>query len=160
MYRYTWSSKNKSPLRQMEEQHKNMQDVCNELGIKSLRLKIEKRVLQRIGHIMRMDDSRLVKNVTLGWMEDFERYDKIQERKRKTMLYWKKLVREAGIDYTTLGEKCTDRKVWKAIVNKRVKEIDEFEKRRANRYENEKRSSRNSPVPEDDLQILSRRMFK
>ena len=87
MYRYVWSSKNKSPLRQMEEQHKNMQDVCNELGIKSLRLKIEKRVLQRIGHIMRMDDSRLVKNVTLGWMEDFERYDKIQERKRKTMLY-------------------------------------------------------------------------
>ena len=76
------------------------------------------------------------------------------------MLYWKKLVREAGIDYTTLGEKCTDRKVWKAIVNKRVKEIDEFEKRRANRYENEKRSSRNSPVPEVDLQILSRRMFK
>lgn len=42
----------------MEEQHKNMQDVRNKLGIKYLRLKIEKWVLQRIGHIMRMDDSR------------------------------------------------------------------------------------------------------
>ena len=87
MYRYVWSSKNKPPLVQMQEAHKNMQDIRNELKIKSIRSKIEKRVLQRIGHVVRMDDTRLVKNVTLGWLEDLEGYDKVKGKKRKTVPY-------------------------------------------------------------------------
>ena len=34
MYRHVWSRKHKQPLRQMQEEGKNMQDVRNELGVK------------------------------------------------------------------------------------------------------------------------------
>ena len=83
MYRYVWSNKTKPPLIQMQEQHTNMQDIRNELEIKSVRLKVEKRVLERIGHIMRMDDTRQVKAAVLGWMEDLESTEKMPGRKRK-----------------------------------------------------------------------------
>ena len=71
------------PLREMQEKHLNMQDIRNILGVKSLRVKIETRVLQRIGHVFRLEDSSLVKNVTLGWLKDLEDYQKIQARRRK-----------------------------------------------------------------------------
>ena len=45
-YRYVWSERNGEPLRQMEAQGVNMQDVRNVLGVKSVRWKIEKRVLE------------------------------------------------------------------------------------------------------------------
>merc|ERR1711989_49033 len=48
-YRYVWSNRNGEPLRQMEARGVNMQDVRVCLGVKSVRWKIEKRVLERIG---------------------------------------------------------------------------------------------------------------
>jgi hypothetical protein len=51
MYRYIWSSKNGPPLIQMQGVGKNMQDIRTELGIKSIRWKIEKRCMERLGHI-------------------------------------------------------------------------------------------------------------
>ena len=54
MYRHVWSRKTKPPLIQMEEEGKNMQDLRNELGLRSIRWKVEKRCLERIGHVMRM----------------------------------------------------------------------------------------------------------
>ena len=152
MYRYVWSSKNKPPLVQMQEAHKNMQDVRNELKIKSIRSKIEKRVLQRIGHVVRMDDTRLVKNVTLGWLEDLEGYDKVKGKKRKTVLYWKKVLKEAGFDYTNIGVECGDRKEWKSKVRERIKHIEEWERRGGNQFENEERGQRNIPPPPTDLE--------
>ena len=73
----------------MQEELKNMQDIRNSLKIKSIRSKIEKRVLQRIGHVMRMDDSRIVKAAALGWLEDLESYEKLPGKKRKSVLYWR-----------------------------------------------------------------------
>ena len=70
-----------APLREMQAKHVNMQDIRTELGIKSLDSKIEKRVLERIGHIMRMEDDRLVKAATLGWIEELENIDKVPGRK-------------------------------------------------------------------------------
>ena len=66
VYRYIWSSKNKQPLREMEETQTNMFEVRRQLTVDSLTLKIEKRHLIRIGHILRMENSRLTKQVTLG----------------------------------------------------------------------------------------------
>ena len=60
-YRSVWSNNKAPPLIQMEAEGKNMQDVRNILGVKSLRWKIEKRTLERIGHILRMSDERPVK---------------------------------------------------------------------------------------------------
>ena len=78
----------------------NMQDVRTRLGVKSIRWKIEKRVLERIGHVMRMENTRVTKAFVLGWHEDLEGKSKMKGRKRKTVLYWKKTLREAGIDWT------------------------------------------------------------
>ena len=66
--------------------------------MKTVGWKIEKRAWGRMGHIFRMGDERLTKVVTLGWLEELEGIGKCPGRKRKTVRYWRKLVREAGID--------------------------------------------------------------
>ena len=50
----------------------NMQDVRNELDVMTIRSKIEKSHLIRIGHIARMSDERLVKQTTMGWIRRME----------------------------------------------------------------------------------------
>ena len=55
-YRYVWSDKKGPPLMQMQREGKKMFDVKRELGVHSLRWNIEKRILERIGHVMRMKD--------------------------------------------------------------------------------------------------------
>ena len=143
IYRYIWSRKVKPPLIQMQEDNKNMQDVRNELGVKSVRIRIEKRCLERIGHIMRMEDTRMVKAVTLGWMEELESLPKMPGKKRKTMMYWKKLLKEGGIDKTRIGKLTSDRKEWKATVRERIKHLEKWERRGGKRYQEEERGERN-----------------
>ena len=149
MYRYTWSNKTKPPLIQMQEEGRNMQDVRNELGVKSVRSKLEGRVLQRIGHIMRMDDDRAVKAVVLGWLEDLEEYDKVPGKKRKTILYWKKILKEAGIDWTMIGAETYDRTIWKATVKERVRNIQEWESLAGHNSQGE-RGERNVQQPDEE----------
>ena len=129
-YRYIWSNKTKPPLFQMQEEGKNMQDIRNELKIKTLRYKIEKRVLQRIGHVMRMDDSRMTKAVILGWLEDLEAVEKVPGKKRKTVLYWKRIIKEAGMDWTKIGQITKDRKIWRKAVKTRMKYLEKWERRK------------------------------
>ena len=72
-YRYVWSDRNGENLLQMAEGgHENVTDVRQRLGIKSVEWKIERRVLERIGHVMRMKNDRLTKAVVLGWWEGLE----------------------------------------------------------------------------------------
>ena len=71
-YRYVWNDRNGEPLRQMAERHENMTDVRQRLGIKSVEWKIERRVLERIGHVLRMENDRLAKAVVLGRWEGLE----------------------------------------------------------------------------------------
>ena len=96
---------------QMQQEHKNRQDVQNELGVKSVRLKVEKRVLKRMGHIMRMEDDRTVKAVTLGRLEDLENHEKRPGRKAKKVNYWKRKVKETDMDWTDIGRLLEDRKI-------------------------------------------------
>ena len=67
LYRQVWSSKTRPPLIEMEERGVNMFGVRNKLGVKTLETKITKRVLQRIGHVLRMENGSLTKSVVLGW---------------------------------------------------------------------------------------------
>ena len=45
----------------------NMFGIRQMLGIESLRAKIERKSLQRIGHVLRMPNDRLTKKICLGW---------------------------------------------------------------------------------------------
>ena len=86
-YRYVWSRKNKPPLVQMKEEGKNMADVRAELGVMLIRWKVEKRCLERIVHVFRMDDSRMTKAVVLGWMSELEGWGKNAVKARKMVTY-------------------------------------------------------------------------
>ena len=68
---------------QMQREGKNMADVRKELGVMWMRWKIERRVLERIGHVMRVDDGRMVKVVVFGWVEQLERWDRVKGSRRK-----------------------------------------------------------------------------
>ena len=115
-----------------------MQDIRNELGIKSLRWKVEKRVLDR----MRMDVSRQVKAAVLGWMEDLENYEKRPGKKRKTILYWKKLIKEAGLDVTKIDILTKNRDEWRGLVRERMRHLERWE-RAGGKRSTEERGERN-----------------
>ena len=107
---------------------KNLSDVRRELGVASVRWKVEKRILERMGHVMRIDDGRMTKQCVLGWMEELEKFDKPQGRSRKTVLYWKKILREAGLDPTDVASLTRDRKVWRSKVKERMQHLTDWEK--------------------------------
>ena len=67
LYRYIWSNKKKQPLREMQEKGVNMFQVRKTLGVGSLELKIEKQTLERLRHVLRLKNDRVVKQITLGW---------------------------------------------------------------------------------------------
>ena len=134
-YRHIWSNKTKPPLMQMQEEGVNMVDVRKSLGVRSLRWKIEKRVYERMGHVLRMDDDRLVKSIVFGWLRNLEERAKRKGQKRKTVLYWRKLVREAGWDVTTIGNKASDRKKWKEMVSERMRHLAKYEDSKGKKWE-------------------------
>ena len=95
-YRSVWSNRRGPPLMQMQEEGMKMEDVRRKLGVKSVRWKVEKRVLERIGHVMRMEDGRMTKAVVLGWWDELEEIPRVVgggQRRRKTVLYLRKLLR-------------------------------------------------------------------
>ena len=59
-------------IRQMQEQGLNMADIRKALNVSTIRSKIEKPHLMRMGHILRMSDDRIVKQAVLGWNQDLE----------------------------------------------------------------------------------------
>ena len=129
-YSYIWSRKTEQPLRQMEREGRNMQDVRNILGVKTIRWKVERRVMQRIGHVMRMDNERATKAATLGWLQKLEEVEKCPGRKRKTVSYWKKLIREAGWDWTEIDQITSDRNKWRKMIDERMKHLESYERGR------------------------------
>ena len=86
-YRYVWSNRNGEPLRQIQARGENIYDVRARLGVKSVQWKIEKRVLERVGHVMRMKDESLMKVAVLGWYKKLEGVSKAPGKKRKIVLF-------------------------------------------------------------------------
>ena len=146
-YRYIWSNKKEEPLRQMERNRMNMQDVRNELDVKTIRSKIEKSHLVRIGHIARMSDERLVKQATMGWIRRMETGRKPRKRKITTLMYWHRLLKEANIEAHEVERIAMDRAKWKNVVKDRMRHIEQFEKQQGHQYirhENEEHIERRS----------------
>ena len=74
-YRYIWSDRKQA-------ERVNMVDVRNALGVKSLRWKIEKRIYERMGHVLRMEDGRLVKLIVFGWLKRLEESGKMKGQRK------------------------------------------------------------------------------
>ena len=151
-YRYVWSNKKEPPLITMEKTHMNMQDIRNQLNIKTLQSKIEKRSLQRIGHVLRMDSSRPVKAAVLGWSPALEAIPKERTKTRTTPQYWRRLVKEAGLNPSDLGKYTKDRKTWRKTIHSRMTHIERWEQQRANKPQDyETIETRNIPKSEQSL---------
>ena len=133
-YRWIWSGGRGQPLRMMQAQEINMVDVRGRLRIRALESKIEKRVLDRIGHVMRMGDERLTKAVVLGWFERLEGRAKKIGKKRKTVLYWRKVVREAGVEPSEIEKKTRERTEWKRLVKERIEHVDKWVAQKGKQY--------------------------
>ena len=133
-YRYVWSDRNGQPLRQMQERGVNMVDVRNMLGVKSIEWKIERRVLERIGHVMRMGNDRVTKAMVLGWWEGLEGSAKMKGRKKKTVLYWKRVMRDAGMDWTQVEQMTSNREGWKKSVKERMDHLYKWESQKGHLY--------------------------
>ena len=70
-------------------------------------------------------------------MADLEKWQRSRGRRRRTISYWKKLLKEAGIDWTNLKALTEDRKKWKKIVEERTEHLDKWEKSRGHKWTGE-----------------------
>ena len=123
-YRYVWNKHHEPPQKQMQWERMNMQDVRNGLGVRSIRWNIDREVLERMGHVMTMDDGRITKAAILGWFGELEEWKKAPREKRKTVLYWKKMTREVGWDIMDKDRVAKDRKELKSMVSKRMEQLE------------------------------------
>ena len=129
-YRHIWNGGRGLALIRMQETSTNSYQIRKELGIPSIRCKIEKRALERIGHILRMPNTRTVKRVVLGhWkMEPTQ-----QGTLRNGLIsYWRRLVKEMGKDWTDLENLTRDRKKWKILTKERMQFIENWENEMCN----------------------------
>ena len=111
-----------------------MQDIRNILNLKSIRCKIEKRTLERLGHVLRMSNERTTKIAVLGWLGSLEEHPKRPERKRNTLFYWRKLLKLAGVNSSEAGTIAQDRKKWKEIMTKRMTHLETWERQQAHNH--------------------------
>ena len=77
-------------------------------------------------------------------------------RKRKTVIYWKKLLKEANIDWTKAGRMAQDRSAWKEAGMKRVAQMETYEKQQGHHCTwgpNKMRVERSEKTTRDGEQI-------
>ena len=143
-YRFVWNDGKGLPKLRMQAEHTNSYNIRLQLEIHSIRYKVEKRALERVGHVLRMPDSRLTKRVVLGrWNED----TKNKKGNRDNIIsYWKRIIREMGEDWTNIENLTSSRKEWKKAVNKRMRYIADWEARMAYTMRSEEKPCRSQTV--------------
>ena len=107
-----------------------MADIRKTLKVSTIRNKIEKAHLMRMGHILRMSDDRIVKQAVLGWNQDLENLHK-SRKKRQTMVgYWRRLLKEAGVEVESVEKLVMNRKEWKEMIQNRMKFLQSFDEQK------------------------------
>ena len=92
----------------MEREGTNSFEIRHQLGVQSIRTKVETRALEIIGHVLRMPNEKTTKRVILGrW--NAERKEEGQ-LKGGTISYWKRLIAEAAHDWTNVENLAKDRR--------------------------------------------------
>ena len=112
-----------SAVRQMQDVGINMFGIRHQLGVRSIRCQIEKRVMQRIGHVLHMENTRLTKIAVIGWIKDGG--IRTAKRLQTTSQYWRRVLREANIHTDTVEKEVSNREEWKRKVEERMRYIEE-----------------------------------
>ena len=87
----------------------------------------------------------------MGWMSNLEEWPKCKGRSRKTIPYWRKLVREAGWDCTRIAGLTAARGEWKQMVKERMEHLEKYEWSQGNRWDGED-ITRNAATSEGSLE--------
>ena len=133
-YRYIWSEINGEPLKQLLEQGIIMADIRKTLEVSTIRSKIEKSHLMRMGHILRMSDDKIVKQAVLGWNQDLENLKKSRKKRQTTVGYWRRLLKEAGVEVQSVEKLVMNRKEWKEMIQNRMKFLQSFGEQKGKKY--------------------------
>ena len=83
-YRYVWRSKTMASHRELEARGCNMRCIQKKLRVKSVRMKIELRSLERLGHVLRMPRENRTRKTIFGWLKKLETQRKEKKRYRGT----------------------------------------------------------------------------
>ena len=83
-----------------------------------------------MGHVLRMSDDRSTKKVCLGWY----RREGRRTGKQTSIHYWRKLVREAGLNQDNVKMYARDRNRCKNQIKIRMEQIREWEEQMARRH--------------------------
>ena len=68
----------------MQEHGLNIADFRKVLKVSTIRNKIEKAHLMRMGHMQRMSDDRIVKQAVLRWNQDLENIHRSRKKRQTT----------------------------------------------------------------------------
>ena len=92
----------------MERTGTNMFNVCKELRIDGIHLKIEKRSLERIGHLLRMDNQKSGPQANSGGQ---------RQGSQTTNNYWMKLLTDAAHHPDTIEILALNREAYKTFLS-------------------------------------------
>ena len=81
-----------------------------------------------------MGNDRITKAVVLGWWKELGGREKKVGKKRKTVLYWKRLLREAGIDWTDIERIVGDGDSYRELVRESVGHIEKWDRQKRHEY--------------------------
>ena len=111
-----------------------MADIRNQLQVLSIRTKVEVAHLTRMGHILRLPDVSLVKQALLGWLTKLE--EKVKSKKKTLLIipYWRRLIKEVGMEVNMIEQLTSNREDWKVIVKKRQLHMEEYERQQGKTY--------------------------
>ena len=134
-WRYVRNNRNGELLKQMQARGENMYDVRARLGVKSVQWKIDKRVLKRVGRTCDANEGWESDESGSAWVaQELEGISKAPGKKKKTVLFWKRILSEAGIDWTDVGRLASDRSGWKRLERERMDHLDVYERQLAHGY--------------------------
>ena len=104
------------------------------LGIRLMQVKIEERVLRRIGHVLQIDHNRLTKQITLGWHAPTVKPTPERKPRHGTIEYWRKVLRQAGLDADAIKGLVCDKGKWRKIIHNRKVGIEAWETSQAENH--------------------------
>ena len=105
-----------SVLKQMEEKRVNMWGVRRDLRVRQLQAKMERRVMRRTGHVLRLDNNRPTKQTTLGWYTPPVTPLPQRKLRHSTIEYWRKITSAARLDANSFEHFVCGKGKWKRII--------------------------------------------
>ena len=96
----------------------------------AIRITIEKAHLMRMGHILRISEDRIAKQAILRSNQDLENLHKSRKKQQTMVRYWRRLLKEAGVEVEWVEKLVMNRKDWKEMIKNRMKFLQSFDEKK------------------------------